>query len=115
MYPTVQALADSFRAKETASRQQLKPFLFVAETEADHPHFNKKLAKAAKFHVPEEDRDRRLAHSESLDHQNRIHKEVDSSAATLWANTITTLPSDQFKFAVNAAPDTLPHNSNLYL
>lgn len=113
---TVRSLAISLKDKEEGARQQLKPFTYVSEIAENHPQLNKKkLVKTAKLLVTEDDSARRLAHSESLQQQGRILKETDGTAADLWANAILSLPSDQFKFAMNAAPDTLPHNSNLHL
>ena len=33
----------------------------------------------------------------------------------VWAEAVQGLPDEQFKFALNAAHDTLPHNANLHL
>jgi len=35
--------------------------------------------------------------------------------AEVWGKTIQSLPSEQIRFVLNAAVDTLPHNANLQL
>ena len=40
-------------------------------------------------------------------------RETDEEAAEVWSAAVNSLPSEGLKFALNAASDTLPHNSNL--
>ena len=40
---------------------------------------------------------------------------TSTDAAPLSARAVQSLPPEQMKFALNAAVDTLPHNSNLHL
>ena len=40
---------------------------------------------------------------------------VDGNEIEGWANTIQSLQSQQMRFVLNAAEDTLPHNANLHL
>ncbi len=34
---------------------------------------------------------------------------------TIWANAVQCLLDESFRFVLNAAQDTLPHNANLHL
>ena len=40
---------------------------------------------------------------------------MDQECAHVWAAVVKALPEEQMKFALNAALDVLPHNSNLHL
>ena len=40
-------------------------------------------------------------------------RETDEEAAEVWSAAVNSLPSEGLKFALNAASDTLSHNSNL--
>ena len=42
-------------------------------------------------------------------------RETDEEAAEVWSAAVNSLPSEGLKFALNAASDTLPHNSSLYI
>ena len=73
------------------------------------------LMKCTRNLVATEDVERRLDHAKSLTAQGQLHHLVDSDAATLWSEVVQKLPPEPMKFALNAAQDTLPHNSNLSL
>ena len=55
----------------------------------------------------------RLHHPKGLSSQGELHHLVEEDAAALWSETIQQVPPECFNFALNAAQDTLPHNSNL--
>ena len=40
---------------------------------------------------------------------------TEAGASEIWSDAVKSLPSESLKFALNAASDTLPHNSNLAL
>ncbi len=42
-------------------------------------------------------------------------KSSKEGAADIWAQTLNTIPETEWKFVLNAAHDTLPHNANIHL
>ena len=62
-----------------------------------------------------EDSDERLDHARSLPHQGQLLRDTPDLAAEIWATAVNTASSASLKFILNAASDTLPHNSNLSL
>ncbi len=81
----------------------------------DPSHPRKALLKAAKRRVTDEDGDTRLTELQSLPKQGQMMASAPPDTASHWAKVIQTLPPEQTKFALNAAVDTLLHNSNLQL
>ena len=75
----------------------------------------KALATAAKALVAEETNSGLLDHWQSLERQGQISRCLDQECAHVWAAVVKALPKEQMKFALNAALDVLPHNSNLHL
>ena len=75
----------------------------------------KALLSAAKGRVNESDNVARLDQLKSLERQGQMLRATTPDTATIWAKAIQSLPQEQTKFALNAAVDTLPHNSNLHL
>ena len=69
--------------------------------------------KRTKNLVATRDTEQRLDHTKSLSSQGQLHHLVNSDADTLWSEVVQKLPPECMKFALNAAQDTLPHNSNL--
>ena len=67
------------------------------------------LAKRVKNAVMFEDA---MERRESLPVQGQLMR-VHSFASDIWATAVGGLGSEVLKFALNAATDTLPHNSNL--
>ena len=47
--------------------------------------------------------------------QGHLIRFSNSNTATCWAEAVQSLPDEPFKFILNAAHDTLPHNANLHL
>ena len=69
----------------------------------------------AKIKVVEMDDGSRRVSSVSLEKQGQMMSNILTDAAPLWARVVQSLLPEQVKFALNAAVDTLPHNSNLHL
>ncbi len=57
----------------------------------------------------------RLDSLKSLPRQGQMLRFATPEAAPIWAKAIQSLPQRVFKFALNTAHGTLPHNSNLHL
>ncbi len=74
----------------------------------------KALLKAAKRQVTDEDDDNRLTELQSLPRQGHMIRSTSPDTASIWATAVQSLPEDSFKFVLNAAHDTLPHNANLH-
>ena len=102
--------------EESQKRAAFKPMLTVRDVMAADPGAKRQLLmKCTRNLVATEDVERRLDHAKSLTAQGQLHHLVDSDAATLWSEVVQKLPPEPMKFALNAAQDTLPHNSNLSL
>ena len=71
------------------------------------------ILKRAKALVLTEGVEGQLDHAKSLTKQGQLHELVNDEAATLWSEVVQKLPPEGFKFTLNAAQDTLPHNPNL--
>ena len=71
--------------------------------------------KFTKGAVTEEVNSSRLNHYQSLERQGQLSRCTSPSCAPIWSRVVQAWPEDQFKFAINAAVDVLPHNANLYL
>ena len=71
-----------------------------------------KLAKKVKRLVAMEDASTRREHAESLPAQGQLMRD-NTYASDIWASALEGLDSETLKFAINAATDTLPNNSNL--
>ena len=56
-----------------------------------------------------------LDHWQSLERQGKMSRCMDQECAHVWAVLVKALLEEQMKFALNAALDVLPHNSNLHL
>ena len=65
--------------------------------------------------VRSEDSHGRLQQLQDLPRQGHMIRSSTPTSATLWAEAVQHLPDDKFKFALNAAHDTLPHNANLHM
>ena len=74
------------------------------------------LGKRAKLLVAEEESAAHLEHAKSLPQQGEFLRDTpDQAAAKVWSVAVGNLSSSANKFILNAACDTLPHNSNLSL
>jgi len=108
------AAAAVIRREEAQKRALHQPMLVAREALCEDPGMSRQtLAKRAKVKVTKEDATARLEHAKSLECQGQVFREVDETAASLWAKAVLTLSPDRLKFALNAAQDTLPHNVNL--
>ena len=112
---TVQfAAAAVIRREEAQQRALHQPMLVAREALCEDPGMSRQaLAKRAKVTVTKEDAAARLEHAKSLECQGQVFREVDETAANLWAKVVLTLSPVLLKFSLNAAQDTLPHNVNL--
>ena len=103
------------RKEATLTRQAFKPYqVIVAAMQEDPGATSKQVRERAKSRVEEADTDARLRHSTSLSRQNLPLRD-DSRAPQLWSATISTLPDQVLRFALNSLTDTLSHNANLHL
>ena len=73
------------------------------------------LAQRSKGLLATGDADKRLDHTRSLPRQGQLRRDTPVAAAEIWATAVGTVSSMTMKFILNAATDTLPHNSNLSL
>ena len=97
-------------------RKKFKPVVFVRDVMAEDPgRPRKSLCEAAKRKVSQEDNTDRHNNLVSLQRQGQMLSNTAPDAASVWAKAIEVVTSDQCKFVVNAAVDTLPHNANLHL
>ena len=83
----------------------------------DPSRTTRKLVAVVKSHVKMEDADKQWAQLCSLLRQAQLAREVaaTTSPADIWASDLQLFPEEVWKFALNSAQDTLPHNSNLKL
>ena len=113
----VRFLADrNLRQEITSKRRVFQPASLAREVLEARPGGGKKaLAKAAKALVAEETNSGLLDHWQSLEQQGQMSRCLDQECARVWSGIVKALPEEQMKFALNAALDVLPHNSNLCL
>ena len=98
------------------SKQKSQPASLAREVLEVRPGGERKaLAKAAKALVAEETNSGLLDHWQSLEQQGQMSRCMDQECAHVWAVLVKALLEEQIKFALNAALDVLPHNSNLHL
>ena len=113
--PCVRRIAEkAFQSEITAQRKKFRPAIVVRDTMQEDPSRSRKaLLTAAKRRVSSEDV--RLTGLQSLPRQGHMIRATTPDTATIWAKAVQSLPDDSFKFALNAAHDTLPHNANMHL
>ena len=51
----------------------------------------------------------------SLKRRGQMSRCTSPQGASAWSTAVQSLPDEQMKFALNAAVDVLPHNSNLHI
>lgn len=103
----------TLQKEDTQVRVQFKPVTLCREIMVEDPSTRRQtLAKRAKNAVMFDDATERREYAESLPVQGQLMR-VQSFAADIWATAVSNLGSETLKFALNAATDTLPHNSNL--
>ena len=100
--------------EEAQKRTKFNPMLVAREVIAADPGARRRtVMQRAKTLVVTEVAGQRLDHAKSLTKQGQLHSLVDEDAAALWSEVVQKLPPECLKFVLNAAQDTLPHNSNL--
>ena len=75
----------------------------------------KSLAVAAKHRVSNEETSHHLNRLKSLPRQGSLIRSTTHGAAAVWAKVIDSFPDEPFKYVLNAAHDTLPHNTIFHL
>ena len=97
-------------------RKKFRPAVEAREALKISPGCSRKaLTKSAKALVSEEVNSSRLDNLQGLEKQGQLSRCTSPSCTPIWSRAVLALPEDQLKFAINAAVDVLPHNSNLYL
>ena len=71
------------------------------------------LARRAQRKLAVDDATTRREQAQSLPMQGKMLRGSTPVADLVWATAISKLDSEDMKFALNSATDTLPHNSNL--
>ena len=110
-----QQVASRTLDKESSQRRaQFKPVTYsrniMAENLGAHQWV---LLKHVKNTANVEDATSRRKQAETLPLQGQMLRASNLTADGIWAVAVSKLGSEAMKFALNAASDTLPHNSNL--
>jgi len=104
------------QCEELAQWKKFHLAIIVRDTmQQDTSLSRKALRVAAKRSVTKEDDHARLSQLQSLLRQGHMVQSSPPDMPAIWAEAVQGLPDEQFKFALNAAHDTLPHNANLHL
>ena len=99
---------------EGTGRPKLQPMRLTHDLMVEDPGMSRRgLVARTKAKVTRDDANSRREHVESLPQQGQLMREMDEEAAEVWSAAVNSLPSEGLKFALNAASDTLLHNSNL--
>ena len=101
--------------KESSQRRiQFKPVTYSRNIMAENPGAHRQvLLKHVKNTANVEDATSRRKQAEALPLQGQMLRASNLTADGIWAVAVSKLGSEAMKFALNAASDTLPHNSNL--
>ena len=112
----VRFLADrKLKYELNLTRKKFRPAMEARDAMKLNPGGSRKsLMKTAKGAVLEESNSSRLDYLHSLDKQGQMSRCTPPRSAPIWAQAVQMLPENQMKFAINAAVDVLPHNSNLH-
>ena len=115
--PTVRYIAEvGLQAELESNRKKFQPTVVVQQTLQEDPgHTRKTLSVAAKRIVKSEDNGVRLEELKALPQQGQLARTATAESATILAESLKALPSQDLKFVLNAMHDTLPHNANLNL
>ena len=113
--PCVRSIAEKgLHSEELVQRKKFRPAIIVRDTMQQDPSLSRKaLRVAAKRSVTKEDDHARLSQLQSLPRQGHMVRSFPPNMPAVWAKAVQGLLDEQFKFALNAAHDTLPHNANL--
>ena len=97
-----------------SEERQVKPVTYSQNTMAKNPGAHRRvLLKHVKNTANVEDATSRKSQAEALPLQGQMLRANNLTADGIWATVVSNLGSGAMKFALNAASDTLPHNSNL--
>ena len=100
--------------EQALQRPKFQPMRLTRDVMVEDPGVSRRgLVARTKAKVARDDANSRRKHVENLPQQGQLMRETDEEAAEVWSAAVNTLPSESLKFALNAASDTLPHNSNL--
>ena len=95
-------------------RVKFHPMLSCRETMAADPAVSRRtLVKRAKEEASRKDAERRREELKALPQQGQMKRDSSQEAEQVWGSVVSNLSPEVMKFALNAATDTLPHNSNL--
>ncbi len=104
------------RAEENSKRVKFRPAVIVRNTMQEMPSCTRKgLTSAGRNAVVKQEITSRMSTVLNLPRQGGMIKSSKEGAAEIWAQTLNTIPENEWKFVLNAAHDTLPHNANLHL
>ena len=107
---------DGLRREEKSQRAVFLPTVMVRDTMQEDPSRTRKaLTKAVKARVADEEVTARVTEVHDLPRQGHMFRSCEEGAAHVWALALQQLPEGAWKFVLNAAHDTLPHNANLHL
>ena len=103
--------------EERMTRASFRPMVLTRDIMAqDLGESRDVLGRRAKLLLTAEDSASSLKHAKSLPQQGELLRDTpDAASARIWSAAVENLSSAVTKFILNAASDTLPHNSNLSL
>ena len=115
--PCVRRIAEKgLQAEASAQRMKFRPAVVARDTMQEDPSCSRRaLVAAAKKRVANDEKEARLTDLRNLPRQGHMIRSTTPNTATIWAKAVQSLPEEPFKFVLNAAHDTLPHNANLHL
>ena len=115
--PGVRHMAEKNLQKDLAlSRPKFRASEVVRDVMVTDPGMpRKRLSTAAKKIVQDDDHQQMLQGLQGLERQGHMSRCSSPESAQIWAEALKMLTDEQFKFALNSAVDTLPHNLNLCL
>ena len=99
------------------TRASFRPMVLARDIMAQDPGASRGvLGRRAKLLLTAEDSASRLKHAKSLPQHGELLRDTpDAASARIWSAAVENLSSAVIKLILNAASDTLPHNSNLNL
>lgn len=114
--PCVRHIAERHLQNEVqGKRRKFQPAVLVQQVWVEDPgRSGRSLAAAAKRVVSQEEEDGMTGHLHSLPRQGDMPRRFADRIASLWSRSISQLPQEPMKFAMNATLEFLPTNSNLY-
>ena len=100
----------------TRQRSKFKTNVTVRDVMVGNPDFTRKsLLNGAKLLVEDDTHEGRYNHLQSLEKEGQMFRNTSSDASEVWGKALMFSLDEERKFALNSAPDTLPHNVNLHL